>query len=328
MTEAVALLEYMPPDSGVMRVLDVERALDLLRGCEDFRFILEVHDQAVAARELAKVKKVGTETYNAAQYVVMRAQRELGRLLELQGNRPGKPQLSPLRQLGPTLKAIGVSRSEASRARELAAIPDTAFEAYVARVNKKGEKLTTTGAIEALSDAEDYDSDEFYTPEDPWILAIREVMGGIDVDPASTELAQNVVQARIFYTKRDNGLTKRWPGRVLLNRPYSPKLSDQFAQKLLDEVEAKRTTQAISIQNATPSTEMFQRHGERAYVCLPEGRINFWTSKGKTVANRNDSAFFYFGPRAKRFCEVFGEFGLTGKLTRSTARLFKRSRGE
>lgn len=47
---------------------------------------------------------------------------------------------------------------------------------------------------------------EWYTP--PWCLAlVREVLGTIDLDPASCEAAQRTVQASQYYTIHDNGLT-------------------------------------------------------------------------------------------------------------------------
>lgn len=62
------------------------------------------------------------------------------------------------------------------------------------------------------------DSNEHGTP--PHIVeAAREVLGEIDLDPASSPLFNRVVRASRIYTREDDGLQKPWHGRVFLNPP-------------------------------------------------------------------------------------------------------------
>jgi hypothetical protein len=56
---------------------------------------------------------------------------------------------------------------------------------------------------------------EWYTP-DEYLDIVREVLGGIDLDPATSDAAQSKIQATNFFTKNDNGLAHEWHGRDLV----------------------------------------------------------------------------------------------------------------
>jgi hypothetical protein len=63
------------------------------------------------------------------------------------------------------------------------------------------------------------ESNEHYTPSyivDPCRIALG---GDIDLDPASCAAANRVVDARRYYTKKENGFLETWHGRVFLNPP-------------------------------------------------------------------------------------------------------------
>ena len=65
-----------------------------------------------------------------------------------------------------------------------------------------------------------HDSLDYYTPQ--WVIdAAREVMGGIDPDPASCEAANTWIMANRYYTIDQDGLSLPWYGRVWLNPPYN-----------------------------------------------------------------------------------------------------------
>ena len=157
---------------------------------------------------------------------------------------------------------------------------------------------------------------EWYTPPDFLALA-REVMGGIDLDPASCEAAQANVKAKRFYTAEDNGLSRPWKGRVWLNPPYSRDLIGAFVDRLVAEVEAGRVTEALLLTHNNSDTRWFQAAGAKcAALALPSGRINFWGPKGGVAAPQEKSgatqgqALFYFGPQRDRFVQVFRPLGL------------------
>ena len=78
---------------------------------------------------------------------------------------------------------------------------------------------------------------EWFTPPEFLELA-RTVLGVIDLDPASSDKAQEVVQAEQYFAKADDGLAKQWHGRVWLNPPYAQPFIAQFVAKLVAEIEA------------------------------------------------------------------------------------------
>src|SRR5216683_7000971 len=103
-------------------------------------------------------------------------------------------------------------------------------------------------------------SNEWYTPA-RYIEAAREVMGSIDLDPASCELANRTVKATRFYTQRENGLAQDWHGRVWLNPPYgkinNKSLIALFISKLVGEYESGNIEQAVLLCDCDPDTAWF-----------------------------------------------------------------------
>ena len=52
---------------------------------------------------------------------------------------------------------------------------------------------------------------EWYTPA-YLVAAVEEVLGRIDLDPASCEEAQRTIAARVYFNKEQNGLKFQWRG--------------------------------------------------------------------------------------------------------------------
>jgi phage N-6-adenine-methyltransferase len=150
---------------------------------------------------------------------------------------------------------------------------------------------------------------EWYTPPE-YIAAAREVMGTIDVDPATSEKAQAWIGATQYFTAVDNGLLQQWHGSVWLNPPYAQPLMGQFVEKLLEEYHAGRTTAAILLTHAYTDTTWFhQSLAAAARLCFTRGRIRFISPEGMPPSPTQGQTFFYFGPEAERFSNVFEAFG-------------------
>tara|TARA_Y100000310_G_scaffold255960_1_gene263618 strand:+ start:2297 stop:3160 length:864 start_codon:yes stop_codon:yes gene_type:complete len=150
---------------------------------------------------------------------------------------------------------------------------------------------------------------ESYTPE-KYIESARAVMGSIDVDPASNDLANETVRATKYYTKEDDGLSKPWVGNVFLNPPYSQPEIKQFIDKLIDEAEQGNVSQAILLTNNNTDTTWFHDAAEAStLLCFTKGRINFNKPDGTKSQPTNGQAFFYFGKDMGRFANYFKQHG-------------------
>lgn len=150
---------------------------------------------------------------------------------------------------------------------------------------------------------------EWYTPP-KYLEAARDVLGGIDLDPASSDAAQQLVQAARYFTKEDNGLRQEWRGRVWLNPPYSRGVLCLFVSKLLQEYRAERVSAAIMLTHRFTDTRWFQEAGWAcAALCFTRGRVKFIGSDGSIAAPTQGQAFFYYGDNRFLFKERFREFG-------------------
>ena len=103
------------------------------------------------------------------------------------------------------------------------------------------------------------ETNEWYTPEQ-YIASVRAVLGCIDLDPASCETANAVVQAAEIFTEADNGLRRAWHGRVFLNPPYgkdgTESRAGQFCRKAITEYQAGRVR-----RRSSSSTPYIRRNG-------------------------------------------------------------------
>jgi len=149
---------------------------------------------------------------------------------------------------------------------------------------------------------------EWYTPAD-YIKAAKAVMGDIDLDPASSDVANSVVGAYKFYTEADNGLSKRWSGRVWMNPPYAQPLIAQFAERLAESFAAGDVTEAcVLVNNATETAWCSALITPASAICFPRGRIKFWHPR-KESAPLQGQLIIYLGPRPADFRAEFRQFG-------------------
>ena len=194
--------------------------------------------------------------------------------------------------------AYQVAKMEPEQKREVAARIELgeAPKTVIAEVQHKPHVMFNSG------------NNEWYTPS-VFIETARSVLGEIDLDPASSEIANKTVKAGLFYTAQDNGLEKPWFGNVWMNPPYSSELIGKFADKLVSEL--PNIEQAIVLVNNATETEWFYKMVSHASaVCFPKGRIRYNGADGKPANTPlQGQAFLYFGKNMELFKTVFREKG-------------------
>jgi hypothetical protein len=173
------------------------------------------------------------------------------------------------------------------------------------------------------------DSPEWYSPA-AYVEAAHEVMGGIDLDPASHEEANQIVKAKKFYTAKDDGLAHLWKGRVFVNSPGG--LVREFWLALMAAWDSDTIEQAIWIGYSLEQLQTLQC-AVRVYaspiefpICIPKRRIAFveneakkaeriakLIAKGKTPNQKSQPShgnyITYLGDQPSKFVQVFSAFG-------------------
>ena len=148
---------------------------------------------------------------------------------------------------------------------------------------------------------------EWYTPS--YIIEkARYVMGGIELDPASSEIANATVKAQEYFTIVDNGLEQDWWGKVWLNPPYSQPDITNFAKAVI----TKSYDQIMILVNNATETNWFQMMAAHAnIICLVNKRVKFLDETGAaTGAPLQGQAILYKGPNIDRFLNAFKGEGL------------------
>lgn len=164
-------------------------------------------------------------------------------------------------------------------------------------------------------------SDEWHTPG--YIVeAVSDVLGGIDLDPASSVEANKVVGASRFLTREDNALVCLWncAGRsVYLNPPGgkigNKSMSGLFWYRLMEH--RKHFSHAIYMGFSLEQLQTTQRYHSDSILdfsfCVPSKRIRFLSpnDKSKNAPSHSNVIVYIPGSVDKNalFADTFKKFG-------------------
>lgn len=175
------------------------------------------------------------------------------------------------------------------------------------------------GYIGAATPVAERDANDWHTPA-KYIAAVKSVMGGIDLDPFSSAVANKTVQADRFFTINDDALgSVHWnAGTLFMNPPYGRGVIDAAITRFLNEWALRNFQQAIVLVNNATETQWFQSlMWECAAVCFTDHRIAFVSPDNKQESgNTRGQAFFYFGDRFGPFSDAFYGFGAIAQVIR------------
>lgn len=213
-----------------------------------------------------------------------------------------------------TLKELGIAPSTMSRYRDIKNIEeeDPGFiRASLDSIIARGDEPTKAAlGREINTRLNSFSGDnEWYTPA-KYVEMAREVMGSIDVDPASNATAQAVVGAKVHHTVESNGLDKDWHGKVWMNPPYSNPEIQNFVEHLLVQISKGNVTEAIVLTNNSADTAWHHDlQAACARLCLTKGRIRFESPTRASNSPAMGQSFFYFGDNPEIFRDVFSDIG-------------------
>jgi len=288
----------------VIAKLDTARiALAEAKTIQETKKILDV---ARAAEIYAKRQRLGQEAIEYATAIKVEALAQLGRMLkETPRQRPGDYQRLPNSTVAPSLADLGLDKKTSKLAQDIANLPEQELEKIKAgivslhKIQGQAHVSFNTG------------NNEWYTPS-IYIEAARSVMGSIDIDPASTEVANRIVQATKYYTTEDDGRLQSWEGNVWMNPPYAQPLIAEFCDLLVQKYQTGEVKQACVLVNNATETVFYQAMLKAcSAVCFIKGRVRFIDQQGnESGAPLQGQTVLYFGGRVTEFATMFEVFGV------------------
>lgn len=247
--------------------------------------------------------------FKRAELLKPKAEANKGARTDLSQKSDTGSEFEPVDTLQEAADYAGVSRDTAAKYKRVMSDADEDLQEAV----RSGEK-TISKAYEEYKKphvSNNSGENEWYTPK-RFIDAARATMGAIDCDPASSDMANETVNAGTYFTAEDDGLSQQWHGNVWMNPPYAQPLVKHFCEAVTNKYESGEISQACVLVNNATETAFFQYMLRSASaVCFPRGRVQFIDKNGNpSGAPLQGQAVVYFGNNVKRFETLFEDIGV------------------
>jgi phage N-6-adenine-methyltransferase len=287
-------------------LVEISKAQQALDKANNIHEIIDLRDKAMAMQIFANAQGF-EEAAQKAKIYQLKAERKAGQWLRDNVRHRGGIESNEY-QDGTHLPE-GIDKHESQRWQLEAKLSEEKFNDWIDECITKDKEITASKLqFMATGIHVSDDSYEWFTPKE-YIDAARKLMGSIDLDPASCEEAQTIIQAGKYYTKEDNGLIQPWFGNVWINPPYNMPLIEQFSNKVIQEYKDNNINSAVILTNNATDTNWF--HSLLEYpVCLTKGRIQFWSTNNTVSQPRCGQSLFYLGKDIIKFTNIFNNFGV------------------
>lgn len=157
------------------------------------------------------------------------------------------------------------------------------------------------------------DSNSWYTPA-KYLDSARNVLGGFDLDPFTSDLANKTVKAKHIFTVDNSAFGVSWGKHksCWMNPPYGAGICGASVRKFIEEFEAGAFKQGIVLTNSSTDTKWFKALASKASaICFTDHRISFDSpDKKEKSSNTKGQCFFYFGKQKAKFANEFRKYGL------------------
>lgn len=150
----------------------------------------------------------------------------------------------------------------------------------------------------------------WFTPK-IYVNAARIVLGSIELDPYSSELANRAVCAERYFSLANPAETNEWNCETLfMNPPYGRKVMPKAVDKFVEEYKKYHFSAIVLTNNCSETKWCTTLYKNSTCVCHTDHRISFYEFDGKSLSNNSrGQLFFYYGNNADSFKREFKRFG-------------------